>query len=56
MKTKTSYRKLSADCERDLKEKAMKAAGIQKRTLSNFIRLAVSEKIEEVFENANNRN
>jgi uncharacterized protein (DUF1778 family) len=46
--------KLGADCEHELYLKIIKACQIEKRSLSNFIRLACEEKAENILEVSKN--
>ena len=44
------YKKLGADCSTELMGKVAEVCKIEKRTLSNFIRLAVEEKANEILQ------
>lgn len=44
------YSKLSADCEKNLFEKIRRACEAERRTLSNFVRLACEKYANEVLQ------
>ncbi len=49
-----NYKKLSADCEEELFSKVQRAAELDKRTLSNFIRLACEKEAEAIIQGGKN--
>lgn len=44
------YQKLSADCTGDLYDKVKVASEFERRTISNFIRVACEERANEIIE------
>ena len=47
------YKKLCADCNKELMALVVRAVEKEKRTLSNFIRLACEEKANEILKEEN---